>query len=128
MGEASKIYTDFVSESKTKSWFSRFVRDRTPKAEGLAKLIDSTSVSPLKDLVNEIRNIKSDAEIANMRNAGQASGRAFTDAMRQAWTKERDLAAYLDYKFRAKGCEGSAYVPVVAGGQVDIPMRDLHGR
>ena len=57
-----------------------------------------------------------------MRKAGKASGRAFTDAMRQAWTKEKDLAAYLDYKFRANSCDGSAYVPVVAGGQVGLPL------
>ncbi len=68
--------------------------------------------------MNELRNFKSDAEIANMREAGQASGRAFTDAMRQAWTKENDLAAYMDYKFRSNACDGSAYIPVVAGGQV----------
>lgn len=53
-----------------------------------------------------------------MRKAGQASGRAYTDAMRQGWTKEKDLAAYLDYQFRVRGCDCSAYVPVIAGGQV----------
>ena len=53
-----------------------------------------------------------------MRKAGQASGRAFTDAMRQAWTKEKDLAAYMEYSFRTNSCDGSAYIPVVAGGQV----------
>ncbi len=53
-----------------------------------------------------------------MRKAGQASGRAYTEAMRQTWRKEKDLAAYLDYRFRTWGCDCSAYVPVVAGGQV----------
>ena len=81
-------------------------------------------MSPLKDLAYELRNIKSDAEIANMRKAGQASGRAYTDAMKRAWTKEADLAGYLDYKFRTNDCDGSAYVPVVAGGQVSISYRD----
>ena len=55
-----------------------------------------------------------------MRKAGQASGRAFTDAMRQGWAKEKNLAAYLDFQFRLRGCDGSAYIPVVAGGQVWI--------
>ena len=81
-------------------------------------MLDSSNIVPLKNVINELRNLKSDAEIANMRKAGQASGRAYTDAMRQAWTKEKDLAAYLDYQFRARGCDCSAYVPVVAGGQV----------
>ena len=95
--------------------------------EGLAKLVDSNVTSPLKDLVNGIRSIKSDAEIANMRKAGQASGRAFTDAMRQAWTKEKDLAAYSDYMFKLNGCDKSAYVPVVAGGRVSGQVMQCHG-
>jgi len=62
--------------------------------------------------------LKSDAEVANMRKAGQISGRVFTEAMRHAWTYEKDLAAFLDYRFKAQGCEASAYIPVVAGGEV----------
>lgn len=52
-----------------------------------------------------------------MRLAGRASGRAFTDAMRQPWTTEKDLNAFLEYTFKRKGCDTSAYVPVVAGGK-----------
>ena len=116
------MYTDFPFEAKTKSFFSRFLQDRSPNAERLSKVLQSTAVLPLKGIINEIRNVKSDAEIANMRKAGQASGRAFTDAMRQAWTKEKDLAAYMEYKFRTNTCDGSAYIPVVAGGQVRFPF------
>lgn len=120
--EASKIYTDYTLNSKTRSLFSRFLHDRSPKTEGLGKLLESSTVIPLKEHINDIRNVKSDAEIANMRIAGQASGRAFTDSMRQAWTRERDLAAHLEYRFRMNDCDGSAYVPVVAGGQVGISV------
>lgn len=117
--EASKIYTDLISEPKNKSFFTRFLYDQSPKAEGLAKVLKSKSSNtlPLKDVLNGFRNLKSDAEIANMRKAGQASGRAYTDAMRRAWEKEKGLAAYLDYQFRRRGCDCSAYIPVVAGGQ-----------
>ena len=118
VSSASKVYTDFPFEAKTKSFFSRFLQDRSPTAESLSKVLQSTTVLPLKEIINEIRNLKSDAEIANMRKAGQASGRAFTDAMRKAWTKEKDLAAYMEYEFRSDTCDGSAYIPVVAGGQV----------
>ena len=81
-------------------------------------MLKSSNILPLRNVVNEVRNLKSDAEISNMRKAGQASGRAYTDAMRQGWMKEKDLAAYLDYQFRMRGCDCSAYIPVVAGGQV----------
>ena len=53
-----------------------------------------------------------------MRKAGKVSGRAFTESMRSTWASEKDLAAFLDYKFKQKGCDGSAYIPVVAGGKV----------
>lgn len=57
-----------------------------------------------------------------MRIAGKASGRAFTNAMRRKWTREKDLAAYLGYEFKTGGCDGEAYVPVVAGGKVRHPF------
>lgn len=51
-----------------------------------------------------------------MREAGQISGRVFTEAMANNFAQESHLAAFMDYKFRVGGCEGSAYIPVVAGG------------
>ncbi|KAL8392377.1 hypothetical protein RB595_002534 [Gaeumannomyces hyphopodioides] len=84
----------------------------------------SSLVKPLAPLVNSLRAIKSPAEVVNMRKAGQLSGRVITDAMRGRdgsssgghWTRERDLALFLDYGFARAGCDGPAYVPVVAGG------------
>lgn len=73
-------------------------------------------LKPLRPFMNELRLIKSEAEIKNMRKAGQHSGRAFTDAMRQTFDTEKDLDSFLDYWFKQDGCEGPAYVPVVAGG------------
>ncbi|KAK7223472.1 hypothetical protein V2G26_011475 [Clonostachys chloroleuca] len=73
--------------------------------------------TPLYPVMNKLRVIKSPAEVANMRKAGQISGRAITDAMRRAWTKEKDLHAFLDYQFTINGCDGPAYIPVIAGGE-----------
>lgn len=88
----------------------------------MAKVLGSSKVKPLKPVINDIRVYKSEAEITNMRRAGQTSGRAFTEAMRQSWTREKDLAAFLDYRFKIQGCDTSAYVPVVAGGQVRLAL------
>ncbi|KAL8743582.1 MAG: hypothetical protein Q9190_004076, partial [Brigantiaea leucoxantha] len=115
--DATEVHTDFQSKPPTGSSLAQFLSRSLPKAEGLAKLISKATLKPLNPTMNEIRNLKSDAEIANMRRAGQASGRAFTEAMRQKWTLEKDLAAFLDYKFKRHGCDTSAYVPVVAGGK-----------
>lgn len=81
-------------------------------------MLESSKVKPLQPLINDLRVFKSSAEIANMRIAGKVSGRAFTEAMRQRWNREKDLAAFLDYQFKMKGCDCSAYVPVIAGGEV----------
>jgi len=73
--------------------------------------------TPLFPVMNKLRAIKSNAEVTNMRRAGQISGRVITNAMRKAWTKEKDLHAFLDYEFTINGCDGPAYIPVVAGGE-----------
>ena len=70
--------------------------------------------------MNDLRIFKSESEITNMRRAGQASGRAFTEAMRHNFSKEKDLHSFLEYQFKVKGCDDWAFVPVVAGGQVCI--------
>lgn len=53
-----------------------------------------------------------------MRRAGQASGRAFTESMKNHFSTEKDLNAFLEYQFKVKGCDKTAFVPVVAGGRV----------
>ncbi|MCJ1478419.1 hypothetical protein MMC13_007099 [Lambiella insularis] len=114
---ASAIYTDIPLKTPPTSVFSRFFSSPSSKSEGFAKVIKASKVQPLKPIINEIRAFKSDAEISNMRKAGQASGRAFTEAMRQTWTREKDLGNYLEYEFRKRKCDGAAYVPVIAGGK-----------
>ncbi|KAL8965083.1 MAG: hypothetical protein Q9197_006683, partial [Variospora fuerteventurae] len=118
IGDASEVFTDASPSATATSPFSRLFSNRTPsKSNALSKILESVTVKPLRSILNDLRNIKSDTEIANMRKAGQASGRAFTEAMRQAWTTEKDLNAFLEYTFKRNGCDASAYVPVVAGGK-----------
>jgi intermediate cleaving peptidase 55 len=52
-----------------------------------------------------------------MRKAGQMSGRSITAAMSQSYDKEKDLGAFIDSLFKLNGCDGPAYVPVIAGGR-----------
>ncbi|KAI0408335.1 peptidase M24, structural domain-containing protein [Xylaria palmicola] len=75
-----------------------------------------SSFSELRPHINSLRAIKSPAEIANMRHAGQESGRAITAAMRRSWSSEKELAAFLEYSYQMSGLDGQAYIPVVAGG------------
>ncbi|KAG6186241.1 hypothetical protein E4U36_000783 [Claviceps purpurea] len=106
---AKRVYTDFQPPAADagNNWLWRFLsgHESAPPVK--------TALSPV---MVKLRAIKSAAEVANMRKAGQISGRAITDAMRRGWTKEKDLHAFLDYQFIINGCDGPAYIPVVAGG------------
>lgn len=118
---ADQVYTDIPASARERSSFRRILfGSGAPRERSLAESLTKANVRPLKDIMNTLRVVKSEAEVANMRRAGQASGRAFTEAMRHQWSTERDLETFLEYKFKTNGCEESAYVPVVAGGEVRL--------
>ncbi|KAG9246933.1 peptidase M24, structural domain-containing protein [Calycina marina] len=113
IASASEVYTD---EAKSTSYGSIF-KNQEESLNFFQKMVRNSKLKPLKSLMNDLRIIKSPAEIANMRMAGKISGRTITNAMRRRWTKEKDLGAFLDYDFKLGGCEATAYFPVVAGGK-----------
>ncbi|GAB7338134.1 hypothetical protein MBLNU457_4489t1 [Dothideomycetes sp. NU457] len=118
IGGTKTVYTDVLSEGRSRSMFSRFFKGSpTKSAEGFQKLLNSANVQSLRPLMNSIRVTKSPAEIANMRRAGQISGRAFTEAMKTRFDTEKELWAFLSFWFKMHGLDGEAYVPVVAGGR-----------
>ncbi|ORY61602.1 peptidase M24, structural domain-containing protein [Pseudomassariella vexata] len=103
----SKIYTDGeLSKYGVPTKIGNMLRQVAP----------GISIAPLRPVLNTIRALKSPAEIACMRKAGQASGRALTNAMRRGWKYEKDIAAFLDYEYHQAGLDGPAYIPVIAGG------------
>jgi intermediate cleaving peptidase 55 len=113
------VYTDLPAIRANKNILSRYLAGAdSSRTGGIANVFrdSQASIKPLRPLLNELRVIKSEAEIVNMRKAGQHSGRAITDAMRQSFTTEKDLDSFLDYWFKQDLCDGPAYVPVVAGG------------
>ncbi|PTB64589.1 prolidase-like protein [Trichoderma citrinoviride] len=118
LAPAKLIYTDVEASAKASSsqhstslW--RFI---TGAISSSSSSSTTTTSRPLHPVMNKLRAVKSPAEVANMRAAGRISGRAITDAMRRPWTREKDLHAFLDYEFTRNGCDGPAYIPVVAGG------------
>ncbi|GAB7349342.1 hypothetical protein MBLNU459_g8476t2 [Dothideomycetes sp. NU459] len=115
---AKEVYTDIIGNAKSKSAFSRYFHGAsTARAEGFQTLLQDSNVKPLRPLMNQLRVNKSESEIVNMRRAGQASGRVFSEAMKTQFATEKDLWATLDYGFKMQGLDGPAYVPVVAGAQ-----------
>lgn len=102
---AKLVYAD-AQPTEDPGWFSALFSGRESRQ----------AKTPLYPILNTLRAVKSPAEIANMRRAGQISGRAITAAMARQWAKEKDLHSFLDYEFTRNGCDGPAYIPVVAGG------------
>ncbi|KAK3937872.1 peptidase M24, structural domain-containing protein [Diplogelasinospora grovesii] len=123
---AGRIYTSIDLSSPSSPSSSSSSNPTTTAAQVASVLSMSNNVSPLQPLVNQLRAVKSPAEITLMRAAGRASGRSITNAMRYAWTKEKDLHNYLDYEFTKQGCDTWAYVPVVAGGARGCMIHYVH--
>ena len=117
---ASGVFTDLATKPTGSASLSRILFDAPLSNDSIAKALKSSSLRPLNPIMNELRVFKSDSEIVNMRKAGQISGRAITNAMREGWSYEKDLQAFLEFGFKLGGCDGSAYVPVVAGGKVSL--------
>jgi intermediate cleaving peptidase 55 len=117
VGEASHVYSDVTQPDTNQSALHRFLYGSSKKKTEFAEMIGSRRSHRLRPLMNDLRAFKSPAELQVMRKAGKASGRAHTDAMRRVWTDERQLDAYIRYRFLSHGCESSAFEPVVAGGK-----------
>ncbi|KAI9370065.1 peptidase M24, structural domain-containing protein [Aspergillus egyptiacus] len=116
LADATEIYTDIPAFNPGRSSLHRYLYGPSGASEQVKKLVDFRKVKPLRPILNDMRAFKSEEEVVQLRRVGQASGRAFTEAMRHTFTKEKDLATFLEYNFKVKGCDGSAFVPVVAGG------------
>jgi intermediate cleaving peptidase 55 len=119
---ATEVYSDIPTFDGSRSSLNRYLYGPTVASEKLKKVIDNRRVKPLKHILNEMRVFKSENEVVQMRRLGQAAGRAFTESMRHDFTKEKDLYSFLEYQFKVNGCDGNAFVPVVAGGQVSLPF------
>ncbi|KAF9994138.1 hypothetical protein BGZ79_001137 [Entomortierella chlamydospora] len=88
---------------------------------------DSDAMSATKGLsplVQEMRVIKSEAEIKLMRQSGEISGKAFIETMKftNPDRLEHQIYAKFDYECRMRGSQMMAYVPVVAGGSNALTM------
>jgi intermediate cleaving peptidase 55 len=117
LSEASEVYTDITSLSSSGSKLAQLLSANEGQTE-IQKILKERTVKPLRPILNELRVFKSESEVVNLRQTGQASGRAFTESMRHGFSMEKDLAAFIQYQFKVNGCDGSAFVPVVGGGRV----------
>jgi len=73
---------------------------------------------PTTGLVESLRAVKDDAEIATMRRAGALSDEIFSALSQERFTgrTERELAWWIERSFREAGAEGVSFDTVVAAG------------
>lgn len=114
---ASQVYTDITQPDQGPSGLWRFLYGTPRRKTDFVELLDSRKIKQLHQIMNDLRVFKSPAEIELMRLAGRASGKAHNEAIRQSFEHERELDAYLRYRFITNGCDQIAYEPVVAGGK-----------
>jgi Xaa-Pro aminopeptidase len=83
-----------------------------------SRLPAKASLVPVAGWLEELRTIKSPAELALIRTSVETNSRAFEQAtarLRPGMT-EKALAAELDYRMRRLGAEKAAFDTIVAGG------------
>ena len=75
-------------------------------------------IRDIRSLIDEMRLVKDDAELALMRRAADLSGAAHRRAMRTArpGTREYEVEAELLHEFRRGGSQAPAYTSIVASG------------
>jgi Xaa-Pro aminopeptidase len=84
-----------------------------------SKLPVRCSLEPLAGLVEELRMVKSEQEIALIRRSVDVNSKAFEEALRTirpGRTREAELAAEIDYRIRKLGAERPAFETIVASG------------
>lgn len=117
--KAASVYTNVFDPQPSGSTAAQFLSGSWGlRSEGLPKMLYSAKAQSIQKMMNELRVVKSTKEVEIMRKVGRASGRAMTEAMRESFVREKDLFAFLEYRFKAHECDRCAYVPVVAGGRV----------
>jgi Xaa-Pro aminopeptidase len=84
----------------------------------ISRLPMNASLEPVKGWIEELRMVKSPAEIALIRRSVQTNSRAFEQAVARVrpGMTERDLAAELEYRMRRLGAEKPAFETIVAAG------------
>jgi Xaa-Pro aminopeptidase len=83
-----------------------------------SKLPAKARMVAVKGWIEEMRTVKSPAEIARIRRSVETNSKAFEQAVARVrpGMKEQDLAADLEYRMRRLGAEKPSFETIVAGG------------
>ena len=84
-----------------------------------SKLPAGASLEPVNGWIEQLRMVKSPAELERIRRSVETNSLAFEQAVKQIRprTTEKDLAAELEYRMRRLGAEKPAFETIVASGE-----------
>lgn len=87
-------------------------------AQEISEQVGSDYVRPITGLVEGLREIKDDAELAHMRRAGEIADSAFAKivSLIRPGSTERDIAYGFELAVRDRGGDGLAFDTIVASG------------
>jgi Xaa-Pro aminopeptidase len=96
---------------------ARMTCDWLQSLEG--RLPARASLEPVAGWIEELRAIKSAAELERIRRSVETNSRAFEQTVKRVreGMTEQDLAAELEYRMRRLGAEKPAFETIVAGGR-----------
>jgi len=105
--------TSEALDASVRRWFAAV------RAQARAGVVSPTQVLDLNHLLDEMRLVKDEHEIATMRRAARISSAAHLRAMRTArpGLREYEIEAELLYEFRRNGADAPAYGSIVASGR-----------
>lgn len=80
--------------------------------------VEKVRIEPLRDKVTQLRAVKSDREIENIRQAEAIGDRAFARVLTRlkAGMTEKEVAAWLEFYMKAEGADGFSFDTIAASG------------
>lgn len=90
----------------------------------LYSVLQDHTIRPIKDQIQNLRVLKSEAEQDIMRESCKISGEAFASTMSQTKSMkyEYQINALYEYECNKKGCKRLGYPPVVAAGDSSLTL------
>lgn len=84
----------------------------------LGEVLPGVELVPAEDLVEDLRQVKDEEEVARVRRAMSLAEGAFAEVLPRVapGRSERDLALELEFAMRRQGADGVAFDPIVASG------------
>lgn len=107
-----RLGADSAWDSRVVQWLNEV------RARARAGIAAPQTITDVNVLLDEMRVVKDESELAIMRRAGEISGGAHVRAMRTAkpGLTEFNIEAELLHEFRRHGAQAPAYTPIVASG------------